>query len=320
MLQYKNIDLIVIVGAQKSGTSSLFSYLSEHYQVAGSITKQSCYFMSEGYYALNKSDVPRLYSKKLEDFLSLFPSVQPDTKALVEATPDYLHTPGVLVRIKAMECYFRSVQVVAVLRHPVDRFVSWHRLSIQLNKIDSHTSLKGYYDMNGHILTAFKESDGCFFAKESGQYEQFLPQALDLFGDNLHVLSFDQLKNSPRELLTSLCNHIGLDSNYYNQYEFGVVNKTVSIRYPALAKTYLGLRRVYIFIMNSPLREAAKPIRNIISTAYHRINDTAYAPINGDHQEASYNELYEYYKETILFCNKHYNFKWKQKHNGSEKK
>lgn len=312
MLRYKNIDLIIIVGAQKSGTSSLFKYLSGHHQVIGSIMKQSCYFMSKNYYELNKRDVPKAYSDKLEDFLSLFPSVPHGTKALVEATPDYLHTPSVLARIKAMGCYFRSVQVVAILRHPVDRFISWHRFSMQLNKIPTHTSLQAYFAMNGNILEDFKESDGCFFAKESGKYEQFLPLASDFFGANLHVFNFNQLKDDPKELLSTLCKHIGLDLNYYDQYKFEVENKTVSVRSPILGKIYIILRRLYIFMMTTPARKVAKPIRNMISKAYHRINDIKHAPINDIHQQEFYHDLYKYYENTIRFCNQHYNFKWKE--------
>ncbi|ATX82012.1 hypothetical protein Ga0123462_1148 [Mariprofundus ferrinatatus] len=277
--------------------------------------KQSFYFMSPEFYKLNKSRVPRKFSENIDDFLSLFPPIGPNVKVLVESTPDYLHTPGVIDRIQSIGSHFRSVYIIAILRHPVYRFISWHRFAIQQGSIVDDTSLESFYKMNRPICVAFKDTDSCFFAKDSGRYEKFIPSFSKAFGEKFKAYDFDQLQKNPCELMKGLCSVIGLDSSCYNDYEFNVSNKTVIVQSRFIYNAYMRLRSVYIAILDTPLLYIVKPIRNVISKMYHRMNDRSRLSHGGisDSDFFIKNELFNEYLKDIEFCNSQYGFAWSNK-------
>lgn len=311
------LDLVLIVGAQKSGTSSLFDYLSAHEEVLGSVMKQTFYFMSPEFYNMNKSKIPKAYSENIDDFLSLFPDRSGNVKVLVESTPDYLHFPDTIERIKSISKHFRNVFVIGVLRHPVDRFISWHRFAIQQGTVKSNTSLKEYLQMNRPISKFFTDTDACFFAKESGEYSKFLPLYMEAFEKNFKIYSFDQLKNNPQELMNDLCRFIGITPEFYDEYEFNVSNKTVKVRSRLFHMLYMYARRGYILLMKTPLKKLLGPIRNSVTKLYHRLNEVDYdGKVDLRDFKDTEELLFNFYSKDIDYCNENFQFEWNVKESG----
>ncbi|BDX07674.1 sulfotransferase family protein [Planctobacterium marinum] len=306
------LDLVLIVGAQKSGTSSLFDYLSAHEQALGSVMKQTFYFMSPEFYKMNKSKVPKAYSENVDDFLSLFPERTSNVRVLVESTPDYLHFPDTIKRIKSISKYFRNVFIIGVLRHPVDRFISWHRFAIQQGTLRSTITLKEYLQLNRPISTTFTDTDACFFAKESGEYSKFLSLYTEAFGRNLKIYSFDQLKSKPQETMNDLCRFIGITPEFYEGFQFNVSNKTVKVRSRLLHMLYMYARRAYILLMKTPFKKLLGPTRNTFAKLYHRVNEVDY---DGEVNSTDFNDteelLLKFYSKDIEYCNFNYQFDWK---------
>lgn len=105
---------LLIPGAAKAGTTSLYHYLAAHPQCAMSRTKET-YFFTKCYspgnverYAKNFSDLPQ------------------SAKIIGEASPTYLSIPEAAKRIRAE--LGRNLRFVLLLRNPVDRATSafWH--------------------------------------------------------------------------------------------------------------------------------------------------------------------------------------------------
>lgn len=100
----------LILGAQKGGTSSLFSDLLQHPDVLGSSRKQVHYF-------------DRHYRQGLDWYRSFFP-VPPGGESRpirLEATPYYLYHPAVPERIRAT---LPDARFIVLLRDPVERAYS----------------------------------------------------------------------------------------------------------------------------------------------------------------------------------------------------
>lgn len=108
------LPTLLILGAQKAGTSSLFHYLSEHPQVRRSIKKEIHYF------DLNFAKGPGWYQAH-------FPRQQHlgEQQITLDASPYYLFHPAVPDRLRAM---LPEARFVVMLRDPVDRAYShyWH--------------------------------------------------------------------------------------------------------------------------------------------------------------------------------------------------
>lgn len=100
----------LVIGAPKCGTTSLMAWLQTHPQVMPHPRKELHFFQArwhwgEGWYRAQ------------------FPQLRPGAcQALLEATPNYLQDPMVPQRVAEL---LPDVKVVAVLREPLRRAVSW---------------------------------------------------------------------------------------------------------------------------------------------------------------------------------------------------
>ena len=115
----------LIIGAQKSGTTSLYHYLEQHPEVYMSPIKEPRFFALEG----RKPDfrgpgseerVNRWAVTDIEEYRALFEGVEGE-KAIGEASVTYIHSPQAPERIKH---HVPEAKLVALLRNPVERAYS----------------------------------------------------------------------------------------------------------------------------------------------------------------------------------------------------
>ena len=118
----------IIAGASKSGTSSIYYYLSRHPQILLSHKKELDFYWQH-------------YQRGIDWYLAHFPSITDRPDFLTgEATPNYLRFPQVAERIKDT---FPETKIIILLRNPVDRAISWHyhKLNSGLTKLDLATAI-----------------------------------------------------------------------------------------------------------------------------------------------------------------------------------
>ena len=113
----------LIIGAGKSGTTSLYYYLKQHPQVYMSPVKEAHFFdQDEGekpdFRGPGRSSPPPITS--IEDYRALFRGVTDET-AVGEATPSYIYIPGAPGRIRRR---IPDAKLIAGLRNPTDRAYS----------------------------------------------------------------------------------------------------------------------------------------------------------------------------------------------------
>lgn len=109
----------IIIGAQKGGTSSLFSYLKQHSQLQLPDKKEIHFFDND-------------YQKGVNWYRSHFPMKIFDNIKTGEATPYYLFHPHAPQRI-FQHC--PKVKLIVMLRNPTDRAYS-HYMMQNKRKID----------------------------------------------------------------------------------------------------------------------------------------------------------------------------------------
>jgi hypothetical protein len=118
----------LIIGAQKSGTSSLYRYLAQHPQIRASVPKE-VHFFDGGTPAGDDA-----YARGEAWYRSHFPLVSelaPGQKVF-EATPIYLLHPLAPARIAAT---VPEARLIAVLRNPVDRALSHYFHNVRQNDL-----------------------------------------------------------------------------------------------------------------------------------------------------------------------------------------
>jgi hypothetical protein len=103
----------LIVGAQKAGTSSLESFLSQHPRIACANKKEVGFFSRD-----------RIYDRGAAWYARQFPRRRGPGVQLFEATPEYLYYPFVAERIARFN---PRMKVIILLRNPVERaFSAWN--------------------------------------------------------------------------------------------------------------------------------------------------------------------------------------------------
>jgi len=131
----------LIIGAMKSGTTSLYHYLKQHPQIYMSPVKEPKFFALEGepFYSDSRGSggLARIKGiRELKSYQEQFEGVSHEI-AIGEASPLYIYVPKAVERIKY---YIPEAKLIAILRHPVDRAYSHflHWIQRGLEPLDSN--------------------------------------------------------------------------------------------------------------------------------------------------------------------------------------
>jgi len=111
-ISQQTLPLFLIIGAQKSGTTALYDYLSRHPQIIAPDQKEMDFFSCEN-----------IYSQGIDFYKSKFPSLH-ESEITFDASPSYLHNPNAYKRIYSFN---KDIKMIVLLRDPVDRaFSAWN--------------------------------------------------------------------------------------------------------------------------------------------------------------------------------------------------
>lgn len=214
-MQDRVLPDFVIIGAQKSGTSSLYRYLAQHPQVRESTVKEVHYFdggLEDGVdtHALG----PRWYRAHFPRAAEMGPG-----QVAYEASPLYLLHPLAAARIAAL---MPRVKLVAILRNPTDRALSHY-----FHNVRNNARRRFQEDLPPGVAMAAEEARladvlargdykseayRAYTYKARGRYLEQLERYWAHFPrESLLVLRAEDLFEDPGGLLAGLCDFLGLD-------------------------------------------------------------------------------------------------------------
>lgn len=176
----------VLIGAQKSGTSSLYSYLMSHPQVFMSTTKEPQYFATERNWSLGQ-----------EWYESLFVDAG-DATAIGEASTVYSKHPvhhGVPERMARL---IPEARLIYLVRHPVERIRSHYEHLLRLGS-------------ESRSLAVAVREDPKFvnysrYAFQIDQYLKYFPR------EQFLVLTSEDLRNKRVATLNRIFGFLGVDA------------------------------------------------------------------------------------------------------------
>lgn len=189
---------VLVIGAMKSGTTSLHHYLDLHPEIAMSKVKEVDFFTEEG----NWSKGVDWYGRQLPDA----------ARVIGESSTSYSKFPiykGVPARIRAT---IPDVKLIYVLRNPIERIVSselqWRELG--LNPPDPEKAMRDFID--------------------TSRYFQQISQYLDHFpASSLHVLFSEDLLHNRAQTLRRIFEFLGVDPAFQHP-EHAVVHDSHELR------------------------------------------------------------------------------------------
>lgn len=221
----------LIVGAAKSGTSSLHSYLSKHPDIYMPEKRKELYFWHVATNS-NRSIIDHAgegnIPTRLNEYLEYFEGARKD-QITGEACPSYLYFhEHVLQNLQEHHTNWKDVKMIIILREPVSRIISQYRFVCK-KRLDPEflsfsDSLKVEADRveRNELLPDLFYTDVSKYAK---QVEFYLKNF-----NNVHVCLYDDLKENPRELLANLCSFLGVDSTKLPEFDFEVVNASIGAK------------------------------------------------------------------------------------------
>lgn len=195
---------LIIIGAQKCGSSSLHHYLDQHPDISMSQTKELDYFVE----SLN-------WNKGLDWYASQFS----DSTAVVvgESSPSYSMYPNFTGVAERMHALIPDAKIIYIVRDPVERIVS-HYLHQWYGKRRKDASLDSLADVN-HPKTRH-------YICTSNYYLQ-LSQYLEFYDiSRIFVVTLEDLKRDRQETLRRVFRFLGVDDSVTPNNDLGVLNAT----------------------------------------------------------------------------------------------
>jgi hypothetical protein len=215
----KKLNFIVI-GAQKSGTTSLRMYLQEHPKINLPYGSKEAPFFN----------IDSEYKKGWDQYLNSNFTNFSKYDFLGKVSPQYMCDFRVPERIHET---LPEVKLIALLRNPIDRAFSHYKMSVRrdLEKRNFDRIVKE--SLNPEVLAysrslviSNKESEtSCYFVW--GEYGRILSNYLEFFGkDRVLVVFSEHLESQPLSVVNRIIDFIGLKqdfipNNIYDRFHVG---------------------------------------------------------------------------------------------------
>jgi len=201
-----------IVGAAKSGTTSLSFYLEQHPEVFISPLKEPYFFSSQ----FKDKDLPpggigddwprNFVINNLDEYLSLFRHAK-NEKAIGEATAGYLYYYK--RAIPKMKQLFGDVKILIILRNPVSRAFSAYKHLVrdmrETKSFEDALELEEYRKQNNWEYLWHLTSLGYYHDQVKAYLENF---------SQVKVLFFEDIIKNPQELMKEVFRFLDVDPNF----------------------------------------------------------------------------------------------------------
>jgi hypothetical protein len=253
------LPTVIIAGAPKSGTSSLFRWLADHPDVLGSTVKETYYFVDPDTHMFDRT---RHYlSGGIDGYKKFFPPGERAPRIVVEATPSYLYSE---LAIRELPHIPSRPHFIFLLREPASQIHSTFRyFQSNWNWIPSELSFQEFLAASESGTNRFRGNELAQYALRNAAYVDFLLRWRDACGkDRVHVFLFEEAFSDKRRFMRNLARQFGIAPDFYDDYDFSPENQTYTVRSKALQKLNIAVRS---WIPQGAFYKAAR-------SAYRRMN------------------------------------------------
>lgn len=268
---------LVIVGAPKAGTTSLFNYLSQHSQVCGSDVKELDYFTP-----LRGGGTPG----PIDDYAAHFTHWSGQS-VVMEASPSYCYSGRPVM--EAIESTLDAPRVLLSLREPAARLWSAYTSHRARGNLMGIEHFDDYVDrcLREREAGTDRQLGNRLIAASVGYYSEYVPEWLSAFGPRLRVVFAEQLAD-PLQLTTSLCRWLEIDEAESVRFDYSIQNRTRGVRSATLGKVADAASRL-------SRGSRTHPLRRMVATAYARANTR---PVTESMRPETRDRLHGFYRQS----------------------
>lgn len=205
----------LVIGAAKSGTTSLYHYLDQHPDIFMAPVKEPNFFAFEGKevnfqgpgddapYCINDKSITRL-----DEYRSLFSGAE-DAKTIGEASYSSLYVPQAVERINH---HLPHAKLIAILRDPAERAHSNFTMLVQQGREPLSDFSTALAQEESRINNGWGPA---WHYKQLGFYHRQLRPYYDRFDpDQIKVYLYEDLVKDGHALMKDIFSFLGVDTNF----------------------------------------------------------------------------------------------------------
>jgi len=210
--QKYNLPDFLIVGAAKSGTSSLHFYLSEHKQVImPEKIKELNFWHTYGHH--DKRAILDFYPempRNIDDYVSFFKEKH-HNELLGEISPSYIiYYEDTVNNLQSFyEEKAKKLKIVIILREPIDKIWSHYKFVKMYGLDPDNLSLKESILKEEERKKNNSLLPDLFYIDNTRYYKQ-VKYYLDNF-EQVKILLYDELKKDTQSVLNEICDFLGIE-------------------------------------------------------------------------------------------------------------
>jgi len=279
---------LIIGGVNRSGTTSLFTYLSEHPQICPSSIKETNFFVP----LLKGNTLP-----PIETYAAYFAAAA-DRKYHMEASPRYIFGGARMAR--TIHEYLGPIRMIFMFRDPVERMLSYFQSMKRIGELPLEMTFDQYAQRGLKELPSVLAMDngkpvdvygGSVFTRGilQGSYADYLREWYEVFPQTIHISFFEHLTQNPRRAVQELCSWLGLDSSVYDGFEFTQENRSIRHKNFTVFKIASVINGKF-----EPFWRKHKNLKRWIRDFYCRINEQQFDSVTcSDRLRAELERVYE---------------------------
>ncbi len=226
---------LLVAGVPKSGTGSLFAYLSQHPDICPADQKEVGYF--NYYNPLRYDGQP----PPVEEYTRHFAHCGTQ-RYRFEATPTYSY--GGAPVIEAIRRVLPEPRIILSLRNPVDRLWSAYTFQRELGNITKLPSFPEYV----RVCAETKRTAADLIPRDHlhglyiGFYANYVPLWLDAFGEDIKIIFTEDLARDPYAVMSGVFGWLGIDTDV-SELNLAPRNTTNHPRSTRFAKVAYSVKR-----------------------------------------------------------------------------
>jgi hypothetical protein len=218
---------LIICGAPKCGTSSLYFWLRAHPEACASKVKETFYFADE----INRFNQNlNCFEHSLTHYSHQWDHCQ-GQKIIFEATAPYIYFENALQRIRELPI---RPKLLFILREPASRLYSKFKFNKYKLK-NFQGSFEEYVSLNGTF------GSGRHF--EEGLYINYLHPWMEVYGrENMGIFIFEEMLADRVGFMMKVAEFLDIEPGFYRDFDFFQRNETVAIKSVGLHRVGLWLQ------------------------------------------------------------------------------
>lgn len=230
---------LVIAGAPKCGTSSMFRWIADHPDAEGATVKEARYFIDADSHVFDPS--VNFATGGVSGYERFFPATNPRARVRLEATPVYLYQRSAMHALPDLPS---RPKILFLLREPGRQILSTYRyFSNNWRYLKAGISFADFLEMVATEDRRLAANELLARAVENVRYvDRLTPWRERLDAGRMRVMLLEDIQADPTAAMTELAEWLGLDAEFYHDYAYPKENQTYRARSQTLQALNVRVR------------------------------------------------------------------------------